>query len=272
MILLKIVIKIGGSILTDGVNNTLITDIKALTKSENIIIVHGGGKTVTNIAEQMGKEQKFIISPSGVRSRYTDKETVEIFTMVMSGKINKEITKTLQKFDVNAVGISGIDGKLISATRKKKLIIKAKDNRKKIIEGGYTGKIIEINNQLLDIILTNNYTPVISPIALSEEYDLLNVDGDRAAAYIGGGIKADKVIFLTDVRGVLENGKVIKKLNLSEAKELKKTVGHGMEKKLLASIESLEMGVKEVIISSGDIRNPISSILKENEGTVITND
>ena len=272
MILLKIVIKIGGSILNDGVNNTLITDIKALTKSENIIIVHGGGKTVTNIAEQMGKEQKFIISPSGVRSRYTDKETVEIFTMVMSGKINKEITKTLQKFDVNAVGISGIDGKLISATRKKKLVIKAKDNRKRIIEGGYTGKITEINNHLLDIILTNNYTPVISPIALSEEHDLLNVDGDRAAAYIGGGIKADKVIFLTDVRGVLENGKVIKKLNLNEAKELKKTVGHGMEKKLLASIESLEMGVKEVIISSGDIRNPISSILKENEGTVITND
>ena len=131
MILLKIVIKIGGSILSGGVNNTLITDIKTLTKSENIVIVHGGGKTVTDIAEQMGKEQKFIVSPSGVRSRYTDKETVEIFTMVMSGKINKEITKTLQKFDVNAVGISGVDGKLISATRKKKLIIKEKNNRKK---------------------------------------------------------------------------------------------------------------------------------------------
>ena len=126
MILLKIVIKIGGSILSGGVNNTLITDIKTLTKSEKIIIVHGGGKIVTTIAEQMGKKQKFIVSPSGVRSRYTDKETVEIFTMVMSGKINKEITKTLQKFDVNAVGISGVDGKLISATRKKEINNKRK--------------------------------------------------------------------------------------------------------------------------------------------------
>ncbi|MDX1373409.1 MAG: [LysW]-aminoadipate/[LysW]-glutamate kinase, partial [Nitrososphaeraceae archaeon] len=175
-----IVIKIGGSIV-EGLHPSTIDDIKNLLKDEKIVIVHGGGKEVTNIGNKLGKEQRFIVSPTGVRSRYTDKETAEIYTMVMSGKINKSIVRMLLNSGIPAVGISGIDGATIKAERKKKLIILNENGRKMAIDGGYTGKIKSVESSLIQILLTNNFVPVISPIALSEDIDFLNVDGDRAA-------------------------------------------------------------------------------------------
>ena len=106
-----------------------------------MVIVHGGGKEVTNTAIKLGKEQKFIVSPSGVKSRYTDKETILIYTMVMSGKINKSIVGMLLRQGIKAVGITGIDGGTLKALRKKKLLIINEYGRKVMIEGGYTGKI-----------------------------------------------------------------------------------------------------------------------------------
>src|SRR5512145_1871271 len=128
-----IVIKIGGSIV-DGLHPSTISDIKTLLEKEKIVLVHGGGKEVTNIGNKLGKEQKFIVSPGGVKSRYTDKETAEIYTMVMSGKINKTIVRMLLNNKINAAGISGIDGSTIEATRKKKLLIVNDKGRKMIID------------------------------------------------------------------------------------------------------------------------------------------
>ena len=106
-------------------------------------------------------------------------ETAEIFTMVMSGRVNKTIVRMLQKNGIDAVGLSGIDGKIIQAERKKKLIIMNEKGRKQSIDGGYTGKITQVNASLIKSILEQGHTPVISPIAISEESDFLNVDGDR---------------------------------------------------------------------------------------------
>ena len=117
-----ITIKIGGSVV-DDLHPSVMADIKKVVEQEGVIIVHGGGKEVTKVTEQLGKKPKFVVSPSGVKSRYTDLETAEIFTMVMSGRVNKTIVKLLQKNGINAVGLSGIDGKIIQANRKKKLII-----------------------------------------------------------------------------------------------------------------------------------------------------
>jgi len=264
-----ITIKIGGSVV-EGLHPSTISDLKKVSEQEKVILVHGGGKEVTKISEALGKEQKFIVSPGGIKSRYTDKETAEIFTMVMSGKINKIIVGMLQKNGINAVGLSGIDGKIIQAERKKKLVVINEKGRKMAIDGGYTGKIQDVNTNLVRSILDQGYVPVISPIAISEEFDFLNVDGDRAAAYVAGKMRSDKILFLTNVDGLLMDDKLVNKLSLAEAKEILPKIGFGMEKKILASTEALEMGVKEALIANGQKENPVSSAIAHDNCTVIS--
>ncbi|MGN6822080.1 MAG: [LysW]-aminoadipate/[LysW]-glutamate kinase, partial [Candidatus Nitrosocosmicus sp.] len=184
-----IVVKIGGSIV-QGLHSSILDDFLELTKKEKVVVVHGGGNDVTSVANSMGKEQKFIISPEGKRSRYTDRDTSIIYTMVMSGKINKNITALLSSKGLLSVGITGIDGETIIAERKKKLIILNEKGRKMVIDGGYTGKVSMVNPKLINILLENGYIPVISPVALSAEYEFLNIDGDRAAANIAGALKS----------------------------------------------------------------------------------
>jgi acetylglutamate/LysW-gamma-L-alpha-aminoadipate kinase len=263
-----IVIKIGGSVV-DGLHSSAVADIKSIAEKYKLVIVHGGGKEVTSTATKLGKEQKFIMSPGGVRSRYTDKETAEIYTMVMSGKLNKTIVQMLLRQHINAVGIAGIDGCILKAERKKKLVIINEKGRKMIIEGGYTGKITSVDPGLVNDLVHSGYVPVISPIALSEEFDLLNVDGDRAAAYVAGGIKADKVIFVTDVNGLILNGELVSSMTLDKAKATLPKIGSGMDKKVLACIEAIEMGVKEAIITSGHVENPLSTAIDHRNCTVI---
>jgi [amino group carrier protein]-L-2-aminoadipate/L-glutamate 6-kinase len=264
-----IVIKIGGSVV-DGLHPTALLDIKAIAEKNRLVFVHGGGKEVTATATKLGKEQKFIVSPSGVRSRYTDKETADIYTMVMSGKINKAITGMLLRQGIEAVGIAGIDGSMLRAERKKKLLIINEKGRKMMIDGGYTGKIISVDPRLINNLSDHGYVPVVSPIALSEEYDFLNVDGDRAAAYVAGGVKADKVIFITNVNGLMLNEKLVAAMTLEQAKAALPKIGFGMEKKVLACTEAIEMGVKEAIIASGQVEKPISAAIAHTNCTVIT--
>ena len=263
-----ITIKIGGSVV-DDLHPSTILDIKKFVESEGVVLVHGGGKEVTKVCKQFGKEIKFVTSPSGIKSRYTDKETIEIFTMVMAGRINKTIVQMLQKNGINAIGLSGVDAKIIQAKRKKKLIIINEKGRKQAIDGGYTGKIKEINSSLIKNLLEQGLTPVISPIAIGEESEFLNVDGDRAAAYVAGKIGSDKVLFITNVDGLLMDDKLVTKLTLAEAKEIRPKVGPGMEKKILASAEALDMGVKEALIANGQKENPISAALAHDNCTVI---
>ncbi|HET6516973.1 MAG TPA: [LysW]-aminoadipate/[LysW]-glutamate kinase [Nitrosopumilaceae archaeon] len=263
-----ITIKIGGSVV-DNLHPTTISDIKKVAEQEGVILVHGGGKEVTKVSEQLGKEPKFVVSPSGIKSRYTDQETAEIFTMVMSGKINKTIVRLLQKNGVNAIGLSGVDAKILQAERKKKLLIVNEKGRKQAIDGGYTGKITEVNSKLVKSLLEQGYTPVISPIAISEESDFLNVDGDRAAAYVAGKVQTDKVLFITNVDGLLMDDKLVRELSLEEAKEIRPKVGFGMEKKILAATEALDMGVKEALIANGQKENPISTAIAHENCTVI---
>jgi len=263
-----ITIKIGGSVV-DNLHPTTISDIKKIVEQEGVVLVHGGGKEVTKVSKELGKEPKFVVSPGGIKSRYTDKETAEIFTMVMSGKINKTIVCMLQKNGINAIGLSGIDGKIIQAERKKKLLIVNEKGRKQAIDGGYTGKITNVNASLLKLLLEQGYTPVISPIAISEEFEFLNVDGDRAAAYVAGKIQSDKVLFLTNVDGLLMDEKLVKSLTLDEAKAILPKIGFGMEKKILAATEALDMGVKEALIANGQRENPISAAIAHDKCTVI---
>jgi acetylglutamate/LysW-gamma-L-alpha-aminoadipate kinase len=264
-----IVVKIGGSIV-EGLNPSILDDFYELVKVNKAVIVHGGGKDVTETANRMGKEQKFIVSPDGKKSRYTDKETSMIYTMVMSGKISKNITTMLESRGILSVGVTGIDGEMIRAQRKKKLLILNEKGRKMIIEGGYTGKVSNVNPRLVNTLLDKGYVPVISPIALGEEYEFLNIDGDRAAANVAGALNADVVIFITNVNGLLMDGNLVSRLSLNEARNLLPKIGPGMEKKVLACTEALSMGVKKAIIASGSVQNPIKMALDNKDCTVIS--
>jgi acetylglutamate/LysW-gamma-L-alpha-aminoadipate kinase len=264
------VIKIGGSILRAGASFDLVTDLKELAKENRIVLVHGGGVEVTEIASKLGKEQKFIISPEGFRSRYTDRETAEIYMMVMAGKINKQIVLALLSQNVPAFGLSGLDGLLLRAERKKRLIVVDERGRKKVIDGGYTGKISSVNTSLIELLLEKGFVPVVTPIAVSEEFEPLNVDGDRTAAFIAGALKADRLILLTDVQGLVLRGKPIEKISASDVKEALGTIGQGMSTKMHAALEALNQGVGEVIVTSGSGAKPVSSALKHECGTVIS--
>jgi acetylglutamate/LysW-gamma-L-alpha-aminoadipate kinase len=175
----------------------------------------------------------------------------------------------LQQNGINAVGLSGVDGKIIQADRKKKLLIVNEKGRKQAIDGGYTGKISNVNDSLIKSLLKQGFTPVIAPIALSEESEFLNVDGDRAAAYVAAKVQSDKVLFITNVDGLLMDNKLVKNLTLAEAKEIRPKIGPGMEKKILAATEALDMGVKEALIANGQKENPISSAIAHDQCTVI---
>jgi len=269
VIAMLIVVKVGGSILKKETSPELVADIKDVLSKNKVVLVHGGGIEVTEIAAKLGKEQKFVVSPDGFSSRYTDKDTVEIYTMVMVGKINKLIVLALQSQGISAIGLSGLDGLLLRAERKKRLVIVDERGRKKVVDGGYTGKISEVNAHLLRFLIENGYVPVIAPVAISEEFEPLNVDGDRTAAYIAGALNADRLILLTDVEGLTLEGKLVSKLNVSEVKGALPKIGRGMITKVYAAMEALNLGVGEVLISSGLEKLPISSSLKHECGTVI---
>jgi acetylglutamate/LysW-gamma-L-alpha-aminoadipate kinase len=265
-----LVVKMGGSILKEGASSELLSDLKGLLVENKAVLVHGGGAEVTEIAAKLGTPQKFIVSPEGFRSRYTDKDTIEIYSMVMAGKINKQIVLALQSQGIPTVGLSGLDGLLLRAERKKKLIAVDERGRKRVIDGGYTGKITGVNEALLRFLLEQSYVPVVTPIAVSEEFEPLNVDGDRTAAFIAGALKADRLILLTDVQGLVLKGKIIPRINASEVKENLSSIGQGMSTKVHAALEALNQGVGEVLIASGLEKLPVSSALKHECGTVIS--
>jgi acetylglutamate/LysW-gamma-L-alpha-aminoadipate kinase len=268
---MKITIKIGGDLLKGkNINKALIEDLKALTKENAVVIIHGGGDLVTEVAKKLGKEQIFVTSPEGFRSRYTDGETAEIYAMVMAGEIITKIVGTLQSFGINALGLSGFDGGLLRAERKRRLVIVDEKGRKKAIEGGYTGKITSVNNELLEVLLRKGIVPVISPLAMGLEYEPLNVDGDRTTAAVAKAIEADAIIYLTDVEGVILNGKVIPKISILEVEGLLEKIGPGMSTKIHAAIDAIKGGVGKAIITSGFADNPLRSSLEGKCGTVIS--
>jgi acetylglutamate/LysW-gamma-L-alpha-aminoadipate kinase len=244
-------------------------DLARIAHNRQIVLVHGGGNTVTGIAEKLGVPQKFVTSPEGFKSRYTDAETIQIFTMVMAGKINKEIVRLLQSRKICALGLSGLDGALIHAERKKKLVMKDERGRKRVIDGGYTGKITNVDGGLLRTLISAGYVPVIAPIALGAESEPLNLDGDRTAAYVAGALQAELLVLLTDVNGVSLEGAIVPQLDADEAMRNLNKLGAGMITKVYAAVEAISMGVGRVMISPGNHENPFTSAIQEQNGTLV---
>ncbi|MCF8885540.1 MAG: [LysW]-aminoadipate/[LysW]-glutamate kinase [Nitrososphaerota archaeon] len=264
----SIVVKVGGRALEQNLEKILESVVERVKKNMKIIFVHGGGDIVTRYEKLLGIEPKFVFSPQGVRSRYTDEKELEVYVMVMAGKINKEIVARFNHLGVRAVGLTGADGSLMKADRKKKIVIVDENNRKRVIEGGYTGMIKEVDANMLSNMLDQGYLPVIAPIAIGEEGELLNVDADQVAVKIAESIKAEKLLILTDVEGVFIDGVLVKKLRSTEVGDLQAKIGYGMNRKVMMCASIVSEGVREVIISSGLISDPLRA-LEEDIGTRI---
>ncbi|MCX7680763.1 MAG: [LysW]-aminoadipate kinase [Anaerolineae bacterium] len=266
-----IVVKAGGGKGLDM--DAVCSDVAELVRQgEKVVLVHGGSHETNVISEQLGHPPRFVTSVSGHSSRYTDRETLEIFAMVVAGKINKLLVEQLQKLGVNAVGLCGVDGRLLEGQRKDTLRI-VENGRTKVLRGDYSGVIERVNVGLLKLLLDAGYVPVIAPLAISYEGDAVNVDGDRAAAAIGAALQAEKVIVLTNVPGLLrdvaDESTLIPRIPLAQAESYLDRYAQGrMKKKILGAVEAMREGVRCVIIADGRVEHPLQQALA-GQGTVI---
>lgn len=265
-----IVVKLGG---TEGVDfSAICKDVAELVaQGQKLVLVHGGSSEANQLGQALGRPPRFITSPSGYTSRYTDRGTLEIFAMAVNGKVNSLLVEQLQMLGVNALGLSGVDGRLLAATRKDS--IQSIENGKRIIiRDDYTGKIETVNVDLLNLLLSAGYVPVIAPMAVSAKGESLNVDADRAAAMVAGALKASSLLLLTAVPGLMRNfpdeSTIIRQLPQAKLPEALEAAQGRMKKKVLGAEEALKGGVGRIIIADGRIENPITNAVSGN-GTVI---
>lgn len=260
-----IIVKVGGQ---KGINYDYV--LEDFAKQKDILLVHGGKGVLEDISTQLGKPPKWVKTASGFTSRRTDRETMDMFTMVYAGKQNKMIVEKLQALGVNAVGLCGMDGRTIIA--KRKIIKIVEEGKKRVLRDDYTGKITQVNPELLRNLIQAGFAPVICPPALSEENEPLNVDGDRMAAEIAKAFKADTVIYLSNVPGLLKDkddeSSLIEEINKDNVEEFMQYAQGTMKKKVMGAMEAVDSGVSKVIFADARLENPITNALN-GKGTVI---
>lgn len=274
-----IVVKIGG---TEGVDHKAIcSDVAQLIQQGYMfILVHGGSAEANQLGDALGYPPKFITSPSGHTSRYTDLRTREIFTMAVNGKVNSFLVSELRATGVNAIGLAGIDAGLLSASRKES-ILSVENGKRKVIRDDFSGKIEKVNTGILALLLENDYLPVVAPLAISQTGEILNVDADRAAAMIAASLGCSTLILLTAAPGLMRNfpdeTTLIKNLDYSALDAAMEFAQGRMKKKILGAKEALD-GVSmngitaycpRVVIADGRIASPVSLALQD-QGTVVT--
>lgn len=251
-----VVIKYGGNaMINEQLKEQVMEDIALLWLiGVKIVLVHGGGPEISELMDKLGKKPEFV---DGLR--VTDKETVDIVQMVLSGKVNKTLVNLLEMKGATAMGISGMDGRLIEA--------EMKDERL-----GYVGKITNVNIMPVLDLLEKGYIPVISTVGCDPEGNTYNINGDTAAAFIAGALKAERLIMMTDIEGLLKNkndpSTLIPELTVSEAKELQNNgiISGGMIPKVECCIEAIDKGVENVVIMDGRVPHSILMELLTDEG------
>jgi acetylglutamate/LysW-gamma-L-alpha-aminoadipate kinase len=259
-----IVVKAGGNVGLDI--EAVCADIVELVHSgEQVVLAHGGSHEINVISEKMGHPPRFVTSVSGHVSRYTDRETLEIFVMVAAGRVNKMLVERLQQLGVNAIGLSGLDGRLLTARRKPALRV-VENGKRKVLRGDHSGKIEEVNVTLLSGLLDAGYVPVVAPVAMGHNGEALNVDGDRVAAAISAALKASTLVILSNVPGLLrhfpDEASVIRHIPLEQAeKHMEKYAQGRMKRKILGAIEALHEGVGQVVIADGRVEQPVQRAL-----------
>ncbi len=251
-----VVVKYGGNaMVNEQLKQQVMEDIVLLWLiGVKVVLVHGGGPEISDLMKRLGKESKFV---DGLR--VTDEETVDIVQMVLAGKINKTLVNLLEMKGGKAMGISGMDGRLIEA--------KMKDERL-----GYVGEITKVHiSPVLDL-LEKGYIPVVSTLGCDRQGHAYNINGDTAAAYIAGALQAERLIMMTDIAGILKDKddptSLIPEIHLSEAEKLYEegVISGGMIPKVDCCVTAIKQGVKNVIIMDGRVPHSILMELLTDEG------
>ena len=258
-----IVVKIGGARAVEP--KGALADVASLvSQGEPVAVVHGGSTAVDQLLADLGEEPEYVTTPGGVTGRFTDERTMEVFTMAMAGKLNTELTAGLRAEGVDALGLSGVDGGLLTGKRKSAVRV-LEDGKKKIKRGDHSGRITDVNAELLSLLLSAGYTPVVSVPMLAEDGVPVNADADRSAAAVAGALGASLVV-LTDVAGVYEDPDdpetLIDAVETPADLERAKAAAEGfMTKKVMAAVEALSGGANEVIVADANAETPIGSAL-----------
>ena len=251
-----LVIKYGGNAMINKTLKQQVMEDVALLHliGVKVVLVHGGGPEISDTLKRIGKEAKFV---DGLR--VTDRETVEVVQMVLAGKINKTLVKLLESKGGKAMGISGIDGHMIMA--------KVKDEKL-----GYVGEITSVNVQPILDLLEKDYIPVISTVGSDLEGNTYNINADTAAAHIAGALRAERLITMTDITGVMmdphDPESLMPCIDLVDAKELMEegVISGGMIPKIECCIDAISYGVRKVIILDGRVPHAILMEVLTNEG------
>ena len=265
---MTLVVKIGGGagIATDNIVEEI---ARYVADRQRLVLLHGGSDLTNTLSERLEHPVRMITSPSGMVSRYTDSQTLNIYAMAVAGQINTELVASLQRRGVNALGLAGVDGRLLLARRKAVVRSVTQEGRVQVLRDDYTGHIEQVNAELLQQLLIAGYTPVIAPLALSIEGERLNVDGDRAAAAIAIALQSEALVLMTNVPGLLaeiEDGSTLIRTIPADCLDQYMQYAQGrMRKKLLGAQEAVRGGVPRVHIGS----NSLMAVLN-GEGTTIS--
>ncbi|WP_416838214.1 acetylglutamate/acetylaminoadipate kinase [Haloferax sp. DFSO52] len=266
-----VVVKIGGAKAVDP--KGAVADVAHLVANgTDVVVVHGGSTAVDETLEDLGEEPTYVESPSGVTGRFTDERTMEVFSMVMPGKLNTDLTALFREAGVDALGLSGVDGGLLTGPRKSAVRV-VENGKKKIKRGDHSGKITSVNATLLETLLDGGYTPIVTVPMLADDGVPVNADADRAAAAVAGALGA-KLVVLTDVKGVYadpdDDSTLIETADTPEEFEALEAAAEGfMTKKVMAAKEALDGGAAEVIVSDANLNDPIVTALNGG-GTHVT--
>lgn len=259
-----VVVKYGGNaMINEDLKQQVMEDIVLLhLVGVKVVLVHGGGPEITEMLSKVGKETKFV---DGLR--VTDEETAEIVQMVLAGKINKSLVNLLGTKGGKAMGISGMDGRLIES--------EVKDERL-----GFVGKITNVNVEPITDLLQHDYIPVVSTVGCDNKGNVYNINADTAAAYIAGKLNAECLISMTDIAGILKDKDnpetLIPVVDLEDAKKLFEdgTISGGMIPKVECCIDAIHKGVKKVFIMDGRVPHSllIETLTDEGAGTMVLKD
>ena len=259
-----VVIKYGGNaMINEELKQQVMEDVILLSLvGVKVVLIHGGGPEITEALNKNGKKTEFV---DGLR--VTDRETAEIVQMVLSGKINKSLVNLLGSKGGKAIGVSGVDAHIIEA--------RVKDERL-----GFVGEITSVNVQPIIDMLEHGYIPVVSTVGCDKEGNIYNVNADTAAAFIAGGMKAERLISMTDIAGILKDkydpDSLIPNITIKEAYKLFEdgTVSGGMIPKVQCCIDAIHKGVEKVIIMDGRVPHSllIELLTDEGAGTMVTED
>ena len=256
-----VVVKYGGNaMINEELKQQVMEDMVLLhLVGVKVVLVHGGGPEITETLKKIGKESVFV---DGLR--VTDKETAEVVQMVLAGKINKSLVNLLGIKGGKAMGLSGLDGRMIQA--------EMKDERL-----GYVGKITKVNVKPVKDLLENGYIPVISTVACDKKGNVYNVNADTAAAYIAGALGAECLVSMTDIAGILRDkddvSTLIPCIDVKEAETLfdDGTISGGMIPKVQCCLDAIEKGVKKVFIMDGRVPHSllVEMLTDEGAGTMV---